>query len=99
MVNIHELSASFMAVSTLVAISLLFLAIKAYRQSRDPSLAFVGAAFTLFSVKSLIVGYALLTGSIQHTYLELVDAVGDLGTVVLFVIPIFWAPGQHTEEP
>jgi len=98
MVHIHEVSAGFMLLSAIIGATLMGFAIGSYRRSHLPGLAFVAGAFFLFTLKSLIVGYSLYSGAIGHEHLELVDAIGDLGTVLLFLVP-FWLPGRAPATP
>lgn len=88
MVHITEISAGFMVISGILSLFLLVLAINAYRRTRSPSMGFLAGAFTLFALKSFLVGYSIWTGLIEHELLELVDAVGDLGAILLIVVPI-----------
>lgn len=95
MLHIAEASAAFMGISGTISIVLLAIAVKAYRQTKDAAMVFLAGAFTLFALKSFLVGYSLLTGLIGHQTLELVDAVGDLGTILLIVVPVFLRRGRH----
>lgn len=101
MVHIHEVSAGFMLLSAILGATLMGFAIGSYRRSHVAGLAFVAGAFMLFTIKSAFVGYAIYTRSIGHEDLELIDAVGDLGTVVLFLVPFLLprrspaTPGSH----
>lgn len=90
MVHITDLSTAFLLVSGFIALGLLAVAIMGYRRTREPSMAFLAGAFTLFAAKSFLVAYAIRTGLIEHELLELVDAIGDLGTVLLILVPVFW---------
>lgn len=90
MVGILELSAGFSALSGALGLTLLVFAVRAYRADRAPALAFVAGAFTVFTLKSLMVAYALWSGAIEHETLEFIDAVGDLGTILLLTLPVLW---------
>jgi len=90
MLDAHSVSFGFLIVSGLLSLGLLGFAIRGFRRSHESGLAFVAGAFTIFAIKSFLVAYALRTGSIEHERLELVDAMGDLATVLIFVAPLFW---------
>jgi hypothetical protein len=90
MVHITEVSAGFMFLSGVVSLLLLSLSIKGYRRSKNPAMAFVAGAFSIFAIKSFFVGYAILARAVEHESLELIDAIGDLATILMFVFPIFW---------
>lgn len=82
-------SAGFMFLSSAISVLLLVLALRAHSLTRDASMRFLAAAFALFTAKSLLVGISLWVDLLDHEVLELVDAVGDLGTVLLIVLPLF----------
>lgn len=88
--DITHISAGFMFLSTLVSITLLAIALRAYREYRERSMLFLAAAFTVFTVKSVLVGTSLLFNLVAHESLELVDAMGDLATILLIVAPLFF---------
>lgn len=88
--SIHVWVISALGLSAAASVFLLVFAFRAYRKSRDANMAFVAGAFTLFLLKGALVAYSLHVSLIQHEVLELVDAIGDLGTVFLLVIPIVW---------
>jgi hypothetical protein len=88
MVHITEVSAGFSALSGLIGIGLLIFAVRAYLRTRERMFAFLVGAFLVFSFKAFLVSYSLLTNVIGHETLELVDAVGDLGTVALLLAPL-----------
>jgi len=89
MVGATGLSVAFSALSGLIALFLAVLALRG-RRSRPPgSLDFVAAAFALFAIKSFVVAYALDTDAIGHSSLELLDAMGDLGALLLLAMPVF----------
>lgn len=90
MIGIRELSVGFSAISGVLGLLLLGIAVRAYRQARTPALAFVAGAFTMFSLKSLLVAYGIQTNSIAHETLEFIDAVGDLATILLLTLPLLW---------
>lgn len=90
MVHVADLSAGFMFISGVVSLGLMVFAMKAYGRSRNAALAYVAGAFTVFALKSFFVGYALVTESVEHDTLELMDAIGDMATILLFVVPVFW---------
>lgn len=92
MVHLRELSAGFSLLSALVSFILLGLALGAFRHNRRSPFAFLAAAFGIFAAKSLIVAYSVWADAIHHDSLELIDAVGDLTTILLLTIPIFWKP-------
>lgn len=94
MVHIVEVSAGFSVLSGLIGLGLLIFAVRAYLRSRETMFAFLIGAFMVFSFKAFFVGYALWTGSIGHETLELLDAVGDLGTVALLLAPMLF-PGHR----
>jgi len=73
-----------------LSLVLLVVAIRAYRVDRAPALAFVAGAFMVFTFKSFLVAYAVWSGAIEHEMLEFIDAVGDLGTIVLLTMPVLW---------
>ena len=89
------LSAGFSFVSCAISVFLLGMAIRVFARTRDPTMAFLTGAFSLFAFKSFIVGYAVLTNAIEHDSLELVDAMGDLATVLLLVTPLFVGPKRN----
>lgn len=90
MVGIGEVSIGFSVISGIVGLALFVVAARAYRQDRTPAFAFVAAAFTVFSMKSFLVAYAVWSENIEHEMLEFIDAVGDLGTILLIAMPLLW---------
>lgn len=92
MVAIGQLSVGISALSGTLGLVLLVVAIRAYRQLRTPALAFVAGAFTVFCLKSFLVAYAVSTQAIEHESLEFIDALGDLGTILLLTLPLLWPP-------
>lgn len=88
MVHITDVSAGLFLFSGLLSIVLLGLALRAYHRTGEATMGFVAGAFTVFAFKSFVVGYSLFAGLVEHTLLELIDGVGDLATVLLFVVPI-----------
>jgi hypothetical protein len=94
MVHIIEISAGFSVLSGLVGIGLLMFAIRAYLRTRETMFAFLTGAFMVFTFKALLVAYALWTDAIGHETLELIDAIGDLGTVALLLAPLLF-PGHR----
>lgn len=91
MVHIVEVSAGFSVLSGLIGLGLLVFASRAYLRTRETTFAFLMGAFTIFSFKAFLVGYALWTNAIGHETLELVDAIGDLGTMALLLAPLLYA--------
>lgn len=89
MVGMQTMSVGFSVISALVGLALVTLSLRAFGANRDPAMGFLTGAFTLFSLKSFFVAYSVGTGAVGHEVLELVDAVGDLGTVLLLVVPTF----------
>ncbi len=89
--NLNTVVVTFLVGGALLSAVLLVFAVRSFTRTRDPSMAFVAGAFTMFMLKDALVAYSLQTGLIPHETLELVDATGDLGTVLLLVIPIFWS--------
>lgn len=79
----------FMLVAGLVSLGLAIFGLNAYRKTRDPAMAFVAGAFSVFTLKSFIVGYAL-GGGLPHNAIDAVDATGDMVTVGLLLAPIMW---------
>lgn len=92
MVDAAIVSKAFLVLSGVVSLVLVTLATLAYRRTRATALSFVAGAFTLFAAKSFFVAYSLQSDVVAHELLELMDAIGDLGTVLLLVAPIFWPP-------
>lgn len=90
MVSIGQISIGFSVISGLVGLALFVVAARAYRQDRNPALAFVAGAFTVFALKSFFVSYAVASRSIEHEMLEFMDAVGDLATIMLLAMPLLW---------
>ena len=90
MYHLRDVSTSVSLTSALISLFLLGLALSAYRRTRDAAFAFLTGAFTIFSLKSIFVAYAVWSGDVEHDVVELMDAVGDLATVLLLVTPIFW---------
>lgn len=90
MVDITLVSTSFSVISGLVSLGLLALAIRGYQSTRDSAMGFLAGAFALFSAKSFLVAYSMYTALIPHHTLEFIDAVGDLGTILLITVPIFF---------
>lgn len=88
MVHVQDLSAGFSLLSGLIAFFLFSLAARAYSRERDRAYGLLASAFFLFGTKSFIVAYAVWTGAIEHQLLELVDAIGDLGTILLIAMPL-----------
>jgi len=89
MVHPTDISAGVSLLAALLGATLLVFAYSGYRRSRDPRLVYVGAAFAVFAAKSLFVAVALFRQTPGHETLELIDAVGDMTTVLLFVVPLF----------
>lgn len=94
MVHIVEVSAGFSVLSGFIGLGLLIFAVRAYLRTRETMFAFLIGAFMIFSFKAFLVAYALWTDAIGHETLELVDAVGDLGTVALLLAPMLF-PGRR----
>ena len=94
MVHIVEISAGFSVLSGLIGMGLLIFATRAYLRTRETMFAFLTGAFMVFSFKAFLVAYALWTDAIEHEMLELVDAIGDLGTVALLLAPLLF-PGHR----
>ena len=90
MVGIGEISVGFSIISGIIGVVLLSVAARAYRQDRTPALAFLAGAFTVFALKSFLVAYAVWSKTIEHEMLEFIDAVGDLGTIMLLAMPLLW---------
>lgn len=90
LIHITDLAFAFLIASGIVSAILFVFAIRAYRRTRNPAMAFVVAAFMVFGIKSLLVAYGLRTNAIEHTSLEFIDAIGDMAVLILFVIPILW---------
>ncbi len=82
---------AFLYASGALSLLLVGFAARAYHRNRDANMAFVASAFTLFTMKDALVAYSLQTGVIPHQTLESVDAAGDLATVLLLVLPLFWS--------
>ncbi|MGQ0536172.1 MAG: DUF7471 family protein [Methanobacteriota archaeon] len=89
MVHYTDIAVGFSALSGLISAGLLVLAFAGWRRTRDRRLAFVAAAFTIFAAKSFVVAYSTLSGFLEHSEVEFVDAVADLATVLLLVTPLF----------
>jgi hypothetical protein len=66
------------------ALALTAIAILAWRRSRDSRLLFLGAAFSVFFVKGLILSVALFVGDSDLVTLFLFSAVFDLVILALF---------------
>lgn len=94
MVHIVEISAGFSVLSGLIGTGLLIFASRAYVRTRETMFAFLTGAFIVFTFKAFLVAYALWTNAIGHETLELVDAIGDLGTVALLIAPVLF-PGHR----
>ena len=94
MVHVTEVSAAVSILSAILSLGLLAFALNGYRRTREGAMAFLAAAFTIFGLKSAFVGYAVLTGAVEHSMTELVDAIGDLMTVALILAPVLWPPGD-----
>lgn len=73
-----------LAAVSVFALALTVIAVLAWRRSRDARLLFLGAAFSLFFVKSLILTVALFAGASDLVTLFLVSAVFDLVILALF---------------
>ncbi len=90
MIDFGGVISPFMLVAGIVSFGLAIFGINAYRKTRDAAMAFVGGAFTLFTLKSLLVGYALASNTFTHTTLDAIDATGDMTTALLLLVPIVW---------
>jgi hydrogenase-4 membrane subunit HyfE len=88
--GILDLSVGFSLLGGLIAFGLLLVAVAAFRRHREPAFAFLIGAFTVFFLKSFLVAYSLKTEAIGHEYLEFVDSVGDVATLLLITLPILW---------
>ena len=73
-----------LAAVSVFALALTVIAILAWRRSRDARLLFLGAAFSLFFAKSLLLTVALFVGDSDLVTLFLVSAVFDLVILALF---------------
>lgn len=93
--HISGFVAAFLWSSAALSVLLVAFAVRAYRRGRNPDMAFVASAFVLFMLKDALVAYSLQSGLIPHETLELVDAAGDLGTVLLLVLPLFWSTRRN----
>ena len=99
MVHVTELAAAVSAISGILSLGLVVFAVRAYRRTRSSQMAFLVGAFMLFSAKAFLVAYSIMTGLIEHEVLELVDAIGDMGTMFLILVPIFWPERTDGESP
>lgn len=95
MVHVEDISVGFLLASGILGLILLAFSVNAYRRLRDSHMAFVAGAFTVFTIKSFLVAYGLKSGAMEHQLLELVDAIGDMATVLLFVLPLVWPPRKN----
>lgn len=73
-----------------LATALAAIAWAAHRRTKDVRLLWVGAAFVVFAAKEVVTGYAIVTESIAHESLELVNSLLDLVVLVLLVVPFLW---------
>ncbi len=73
-----------LAAVSVFALALTAIAILACRRSRDSRLLFLGAAFTVFFVKGLLLTIALFAGDTDLVTLFLLSAVFDLVILALF---------------
>lgn len=90
MVDMGGLSVGFSSVSGVLSLALFLIAVRTYRQERNPALAFVAGAFLIFALKSFLVAYAVAYHSIEHPALEFIDGVGDMTTIAFLTLPILW---------
>lgn len=97
MVHLTEVASGFLLLSGVVSLALAVVSFVAYRRSRHSALAFVIAAFLVFTAKSFLVGYSIYSGFIEHETLEFLDAVGDMATVLLFALPLLAPRGRQAQ--
>jgi hypothetical protein len=81
-------SAGVSVLSGLVSVALLIMAVRSRRATGTRGLGWLAAAFTVFAVKSFVVAASLMFDLIGHESLELVDAIGDLATILFIVVPV-----------
>ena len=73
-----------LAAAAVFALTLAVLAALAWRRSRDRRLIVLGAAFSVFFVKSLVLTVALFAGDTDFVTLFIASAVFDLSILALF---------------
>lgn len=92
------LSSALAFVAGIVSAVLLILAARTYRQTREPNLLFVVAAFGVFTLKSFFDSLVIYTEIIDHHPLELIDTIANLATLFLLVTPILWPRRDEDED-
>lgn len=73
-----------LAAVTVLSLALTGVAIAAYRRTRDAHLVFLATAFSVFSLKSILLTYFLFTDTIGLTGFFLLSGFLDLAILILF---------------
>jgi hypothetical protein len=78
---------ALIAVTAAVSLVLAVLAGGAWRRTGNRKLVPVLVAFLIFFAKSVLTGYSLHTGFVDHEDLELIGSLSDLAIVLLLMAP------------
>lgn len=86
---LSTISASIVAIVAAVSLVLMLLTYLAARRAGQTRIYLVALAFGVHFVKAIVVAWALFTQSLGHEVLEVLEALFDLGMVVL-MFGAFW---------
>lgn len=88
-VSPHILAAATSLFVALLAGTMAMLGFRSFQKTRNPRLVFVVIAFVTFTLKSLFVGYNVVTHVIPHDAIEFVSAMFDLLIIFTLFLPFF----------
>ena len=75
-------------VVAILASILSLIGFSSYLKSRDKRVIFVASAFAIFFIKNFLVFISLLYDIFPHGNLEFIEALFDLVTLILFIVPV-----------
>ncbi|MFA5943439.1 MAG: DUF5985 family protein [Candidatus Thermoplasmatota archaeon] len=78
---------AFIVAVHFISLILTVLAFAGWRRTGNRRLLFVGSAFLLFAIKSLLTAYSITTEFLHHEDLEAIGSMFDLAVVSLLVAP------------
>lgn len=79
-----EIENVIVAAVAVLSITLMFIAIRAWRRTRDVHVIFLGLAFGIFFIKALILTVALFVTTVAPSTLIVVSGAFDLLILTLF---------------
>lgn len=83
------LAAVTSGIVALLAATMAVLGFRSFRKTQNPRLVFVVIAFIAFTLKSLFVGYNVLSHAIEHDAIEFISAMFDLLIIFTLFLPFF----------